>query len=114
VPSFAECLSLGKDFFVEYISVLRVLLSVNAVITESRTLPSARQKALGKEPNSGSEGLVENNISTCGYFGTASGNNNISTGGSLNATARGNVISTCSFLNKPPVKILFHTSGLFK
>jgi hypothetical protein len=38
---FAECLALGKNFFVECISVSRVLLSVNAVVTESRTLPSA-------------------------------------------------------------------------
>jgi hypothetical protein len=50
-PPFAECLALGKDFFVECIYVPRVLLSVNAVVTESRTLPSARQKALGKVPS---------------------------------------------------------------
>jgi hypothetical protein len=35
-----------RDFFAECISVPRVLLSVNAVVTESRTLPSV---ALGKE-----------------------------------------------------------------
>jgi hypothetical protein len=44
----------GVSFFVECLSV-RVLLSVNVVTTESRILPSARQKALGKEPDSGSE-----------------------------------------------------------
>jgi hypothetical protein len=49
VPSFAECLAVGKDFVVECFFVLRVLLLVNAIVTESRTLPSARQKALGKE-----------------------------------------------------------------
>jgi hypothetical protein len=50
-PSFAEGLALGKGFFAECLSVLRVLSSVNAVITENRTLPST---ALGKEPDSGS------------------------------------------------------------
>jgi hypothetical protein len=35
------CLILGKDFFAERISVSRVLLSLNVVITEGRTLPSA-------------------------------------------------------------------------
>jgi hypothetical protein len=44
-PPFVECLALGKVFFDECLSVPRVLLSVNAVLTESRTLPSA---ALGK------------------------------------------------------------------
>jgi hypothetical protein len=43
-PLFAEC-----------ISVPRALLSVNAVVTESRTLPSVRQKALGKELDSSSD-----------------------------------------------------------
>jgi hypothetical protein len=38
---FAECLALGTGFFAEFISVPRVILSINAVITESRTLPSA-------------------------------------------------------------------------
>jgi hypothetical protein len=47
-PPFAECLTLGKDFFTECISMPRVLLSVNTLVTESRTLPSAQQKALGK------------------------------------------------------------------
>jgi hypothetical protein len=42
---FAECLALGKDFFAECISVPRVLLSVNVVVTENRSLPSA---TLGK------------------------------------------------------------------
>jgi hypothetical protein len=50
---FAECLALGKDFFAERISVSRVLLSVNAVITESRTLPNA-----GKESDSGNERIL--------------------------------------------------------
>jgi hypothetical protein len=36
--AFAECLALGKDFFAECISVLRVLLSANVVVTESGTL----------------------------------------------------------------------------
>jgi hypothetical protein len=45
-PPFAECLALGKVFFAECLSVPRVLLSVNVVITESRNLPSA---ALDKE-----------------------------------------------------------------
>jgi hypothetical protein len=38
-PSFTECLALDKDFFAKCISVPRVLFSVNAVITESRSLP---------------------------------------------------------------------------
>jgi hypothetical protein len=50
-PPFVECLALGKDFFAEFISVPRVLLSLNTTVTESRTLPSARQKALGEAPN---------------------------------------------------------------
>jgi hypothetical protein len=54
-PPFAECLALGKDIFVECISVPRVLLSVNTIVTESRTLPSAQQKALGKAADSGSD-----------------------------------------------------------
>jgi hypothetical protein len=45
-PPFAECLALGKEIFAECIPVVRVLLSANAVVTESRTLPSA---ALGKD-----------------------------------------------------------------
>jgi hypothetical protein len=44
-PPFTECLALDKDFFVECIFMPRVLLSVNALVNESRTLPSA---ALGK------------------------------------------------------------------
>jgi hypothetical protein len=40
-PPFVECLTLDKDFFAEWLSVPRVLLSVNKVIIESRTLPSA-------------------------------------------------------------------------
>jgi hypothetical protein len=43
---FAECLAVGKDFFVECISLPSVLLSVNVLVTESRSLPSA---ALGKD-----------------------------------------------------------------
>jgi hypothetical protein len=43
--AFAECLVLGKEVFAECLRVLRVLLSVNAVVTASRTLLSA---ALGK------------------------------------------------------------------
>jgi hypothetical protein len=50
-PPFTECLALGKDFFAECISMSRVLFSVNALVTESRTLPSAWQKALGKSPS---------------------------------------------------------------
>jgi hypothetical protein len=45
--SFVECLALGKDVFAECFPVPRVLLSVNVVVTESRTLPSARQKTIG-------------------------------------------------------------------
>jgi hypothetical protein len=45
---FAECLTLDKDVFVECMSMPSVLLLVNMVVTESRTLPSARQKALDK------------------------------------------------------------------
>jgi hypothetical protein len=41
---FVECL--GKYFFAECISLPRVLLSVNAIVTESRTLPRA---ALSKD-----------------------------------------------------------------
>jgi hypothetical protein len=37
---FAECLALGKDVFTECFPVPRVLLSVNMIVTESRTLPS--------------------------------------------------------------------------
>jgi hypothetical protein len=37
-----------KPPFVEYILVPRVLLSANAMVTESRTLPSVRQKTLDK------------------------------------------------------------------
>jgi hypothetical protein len=44
-PPFVECLALGKDIFAECFSVPRVLLSVNTIVTESKTLPSA---ALGK------------------------------------------------------------------
>jgi hypothetical protein len=54
-------LTLGKDVFAECISVPRVLLSVNAIVTESRTLPSARQKALGKKPDFGSGYLDADN-----------------------------------------------------
>jgi hypothetical protein len=39
--SFAECLALGKAVFVECFPVPRVLISVNVVVTESKTLPSA-------------------------------------------------------------------------
>jgi hypothetical protein len=42
----------GKDFFAKCIFMPRVLLSVNAIVTESKTLPSA---ALDKAPDSGSE-----------------------------------------------------------
>jgi hypothetical protein len=68
VSPFAECLALSKVVFVECrLPLPRVLLSVNVVVTESRTLPSAplgkyfftkcpRKKylALGKVPNSDS------------------------------------------------------------
>jgi hypothetical protein len=64
-PPFAECLALDKDFFVECIYVPRVLLSANAAVTESRSLPSARQKALGKEPDSGNDPCV---YSSCSWF----------------------------------------------
>jgi hypothetical protein len=43
---FAECLALDKVVFTECLSVSRILLSVNMVVTESSTLPSA---TLGKE-----------------------------------------------------------------
>jgi hypothetical protein len=43
---FTECLALGKAVFAKCLLVPSVLLSVNAVVTESRTLLSA---ALGKE-----------------------------------------------------------------
>jgi BarA-like signal transduction histidine kinase len=46
--SFAERLTLGKDLLAECLSMPSVLLSVNVVVAESRTIPSARQKALGK------------------------------------------------------------------
>jgi hypothetical protein len=39
--SFAECWALDKGVFAECFSVPGVLLSVNVVVTESRTLPSA-------------------------------------------------------------------------
>jgi hypothetical protein len=48
---FAECRTLGKEIFVECTPMPRVLLLANAFVTESRTLPSARQKALGKAPS---------------------------------------------------------------
>jgi hypothetical protein len=35
--SFAECLALDKEIFAECIPVSRVLLSANAIVTESRT-----------------------------------------------------------------------------
>jgi hypothetical protein len=41
VSTFAECLALGKEVFAECLHVPRVLLSVNVVVTESRTLPCA-------------------------------------------------------------------------
>jgi hypothetical protein len=44
--AFVECSALGKDIFAECISVRRVLHSVNELIIESKTLPSA---ALGKD-----------------------------------------------------------------
>jgi hypothetical protein len=40
---FAECLALGKAVFAECLPLSSVLLLVNMVITESRTLPSVRQ-----------------------------------------------------------------------
>jgi hypothetical protein len=49
--SFTEYLTLDKAVFVECLLVSSVLLSVNMVVTESRTLSSARQKALGKVPS---------------------------------------------------------------
>jgi hypothetical protein len=45
-PPFAECLALGEVVFAECLSVLRVMLSVNTIITESRNLSSA---VLGKD-----------------------------------------------------------------
>src|SRR5690349_1689348 len=50
-PLFTECLALGTSFFAECVSVPRALLSVNVVITESRTLPSAALDKDGKAPN---------------------------------------------------------------
>jgi hypothetical protein len=53
--TFAECLTLGKHVFAESFSVPSVLHSVNQLVTESRTSPSAALgKALGKGPDSGS------------------------------------------------------------
>jgi hypothetical protein len=46
---FAECLTLGKRVFAECGPVPSVQHSVKRLIAESLTLPSARQKALGKE-----------------------------------------------------------------
>jgi hypothetical protein len=43
---FAECLALDKAAFAECLPVPRVLLLVNVVVIESRTLPSA---TLGKD-----------------------------------------------------------------
>jgi hypothetical protein len=43
---FAECLTLGKEVFAECLSIPSVLLSVNVVVTKSRTLSSV---ALGKD-----------------------------------------------------------------
>jgi hypothetical protein len=37
---FAECLAIDKVVFVKCLHVPRILLSVNVVVTESRTLPS--------------------------------------------------------------------------
>jgi hypothetical protein len=51
VLSLAEYLALGKDVFAVCFPFLRVLLSVNVVVTESRTLLSARRKTLGKAPS---------------------------------------------------------------
>jgi hypothetical protein len=48
---FAECQQVGtrqRGFFAECIYVPSVLHSVNELVTESRTLPSALQKALDK------------------------------------------------------------------
>jgi hypothetical protein len=42
---FAECLTLGKHVFADCGHVLSVLRSVNQLVIESRTLPSA---AIGK------------------------------------------------------------------
>jgi hypothetical protein len=54
--AFTECLALGKEVFAECLRVPRVVLSVNVVVNESRTLTSAalgkdRLKALGKAPS---------------------------------------------------------------
>jgi hypothetical protein len=46
--SFAEYLTLGKDVFTAMPSVLRL---VKVFVTESATLPSVREKALGKVPS---------------------------------------------------------------
>jgi hypothetical protein len=40
LPSVPECWALGKAVFAECLPVPRVLLSVNVVVIESRTLPS--------------------------------------------------------------------------
>jgi hypothetical protein len=53
---FVECLALDKDIFTKCFSVPRVLLSVNVRFTENRTLSSVRQKTMGKESDSSSEG----------------------------------------------------------
>jgi hypothetical protein len=47
--TFAECFTLGKHVFAECGPVPSIQHSVKRLVAESLTLPSARQKALGKE-----------------------------------------------------------------
>jgi hypothetical protein len=76
--AFAECLTLGKEDFAKCISMSRVMLSVNAIVTKSRTLPSvalgkevpsARQKTLGKATDSSSAAHLYLNLSTSAVIG---------------------------------------------
>jgi hypothetical protein len=48
---FAECVTLGKLVFAECLPVPSVQHSVKGLFAEILTLPSARQKTLGKEYN---------------------------------------------------------------
>jgi hypothetical protein len=48
---FADRVALGKEVFIECLSMPSVLHSVNGIVTESVILPSDRQKTLGKAPS---------------------------------------------------------------
>jgi hypothetical protein len=49
--SFTECLTHDKDAFVECLAMPSVLRLVKVLVTESATLPSVQEKALGKAPS---------------------------------------------------------------